>query len=107
MASRLETTGRFPDLPVPLVQHDRRPGHVGLAGGPGKEILAAHLPPDRTVRNIRNGSRAALSVETQTRNAVGLTEYLVGYAPHTLPMAALYERFVNSSIDCIRGTWLG
>ena len=31
------------------------------------------------MRNIRNDSRVALSVETQTRNAMGLTEYLVVY----------------------------
>ncbi len=45
----------------------------------GDEIVAAHLPEHRKVRNIRNDSRGALSVETQTRNAMGLTEYLVVY----------------------------
>ena len=49
---------------------------VGLNGD---EIVAAHLPEHRKVRNIRNDSRVALSVETQTRNAMGLTEYLVVY----------------------------
>src|SRR5271166_180050 len=43
------------------------------------EIVAAHLPEHRKVRNIRNDSRVALSVETQARNAMGLTEYLVVY----------------------------
>ena len=49
---------------------------VGLNGD---EIVAAHLPEHRKVRNIRHDSRVALSVETQTRNAMGLTEYLVVY----------------------------
>src|SRR6266699_1935293 len=49
---------------------------VGLAVD---EIVAAHLPEHGKVRNIRNDSRVALSVESQTRNAMGLTEYLVVY----------------------------
>jgi PPOX class probable F420-dependent enzyme len=49
---------------------------VGLDGA---EIVAAHLPEHRKVRNIRNDSRVALSVETENRNAMGLTEYLVVY----------------------------
>jgi PPOX class probable F420-dependent enzyme len=49
---------------------------VGLDGD---EIVAAHLPEHRKVRNIRHDSRVALSIETDTRNAMGLTEYLVVY----------------------------
>jgi PPOX class probable F420-dependent enzyme len=49
---------------------------VGLDGD---EIVAAHLDEHRKIRNIRNDSRVALSVETGTRNAMGLTEYLVIY----------------------------
>jgi PPOX class probable F420-dependent enzyme len=52
---------------------------VVWAGLDGDEIVAAHLSEHRKVRNIRNDSRVALSVETQTRNAMGLTEYLVVY----------------------------
>jgi PPOX class probable F420-dependent enzyme len=52
---------------------------VVWVGLDGDEIVAAHLPQHRKVRNIRNDSRVALSVETQTRNAMGLTEYLVIY----------------------------
>src|SRR5271165_6914755 len=47
--------------------------------GSPQVIVAAHLPEHRKVRNIRNDSRVALSVETQARNAMGLTEYLVVY----------------------------
>ncbi len=52
---------------------------VVWVGLDGDEIVAAHLLEHRKVRNIRNDSRVALSVETQTRNAMGLTEYLVVY----------------------------
>jgi hypothetical protein len=43
----------------------------------GDEIVAGHLPEHRKVRNIRNDSRVALSLETGKRNAMGLTEYLL------------------------------
>jgi len=49
---------------------------VGLDGD---EIVAAHLPEHRKIRNIRNDARVALSLETQQRNPMGLTEYLVIY----------------------------
>ena len=49
---------------------------VGLDGD---QIVAAHLPEHRKVRNIRNDSRVALSIETDKRNAIGLNEYLVIY----------------------------
>jgi PPOX class probable F420-dependent enzyme len=47
---------------------------VGLDGD---EIVAAHLPEHRKVRNIRRDPRVALSIETSKRNSVGLNEYLV------------------------------
>ena len=49
---------------------------VGLDGD---QIVAAHLPEHRKVRNIRNDSRVALSIETDKRNAIGLNDYLVIY----------------------------
>jgi PPOX class probable F420-dependent enzyme len=49
---------------------------VGLDGD---EIVAAHLPEHRKVRNMRRDGRVALSIETQSRNAMGLIEYLVIY----------------------------
>jgi PPOX class probable F420-dependent enzyme len=52
---------------------------VVWVGLDGDEIVAAHLPEHRKIRNIRNDSRVALSVETGRRNAMGLTEYLVVY----------------------------
>jgi PPOX class probable F420-dependent enzyme len=47
---------------------------VGLDGD---EIVAGHLPEHRKDRNIRNDPRVVLSIETDTRNAMGLNEYLV------------------------------
>jgi PPOX class probable F420-dependent enzyme len=47
---------------------------VGLDGD---EIIAAHLPEHRKVRNIRRDPRVALSIETSKRSSVGLNEYLV------------------------------
>jgi PPOX class probable F420-dependent enzyme len=41
------------------------------------EIVAAHLPEHRKVRNIRRDPRVALSVESGTKNEMGLAEYLV------------------------------
>src|SRR6201982_955484 len=50
------------------------------AGLDGDEIVIGHLPEHRKIRNIRNDSRVALSIETDKRNAMGLNEYLVIYA---------------------------
>jgi PPOX class probable F420-dependent enzyme len=52
---------------------------VVWVGLDGDEVVAAHLPEHRKIRNIRNDSRVALSVETGNRNNIGLTEYLVVY----------------------------
>jgi PPOX class probable F420-dependent enzyme len=49
---------------------------VGLDGD---EMVIGHLPDHRKLRNIRNDSRVALSIETGERNATGLNEYLVIY----------------------------
>jgi PPOX class probable F420-dependent enzyme len=49
---------------------------VGLDGD---EIVAAHLPEHRKVRNVRNDSRVALSLETDNVNPIGLAEYVVIY----------------------------
>lgn len=52
---------------------------VVWVGLDGDEIVAAHLFEHRKVRNVRNDSRVVLSIETETRNAMGLNEYLVVY----------------------------
>jgi PPOX class probable F420-dependent enzyme len=52
---------------------------VVWVGLDGDEIVPAHLPEHRKIRNIRNDSRVALSMETGRVNDMGLTEYLVVY----------------------------
>src|SRR5215471_19140082 len=46
-------------------------------GMDGDEIVAGHLPEHRKIMNIRRDPRVALSIETTTKNSIGLTEYLV------------------------------
>ncbi|WP_329483427.1 PPOX class F420-dependent oxidoreductase [Kribbella sp. NBC_01484] len=47
---------------------------VGLDGD---EIIAAHIPNNQKVKNIRRDGRVVLSIETDRSNEMGLTEYLV------------------------------
>jgi PPOX class probable F420-dependent enzyme len=49
---------------------------VGLDGD---DIVAAHLPENKKVRNIRQDGRVALTFESDTKSDMGLTEYLVVY----------------------------
>jgi PPOX class probable F420-dependent enzyme len=60
------------------LEPDGRPnGSIVWVGIDGNEIVAAHLPDHRKVRNIRRDPRVALSVEAGTRNQMGLNEYNV------------------------------
>jgi PPOX class probable F420-dependent enzyme len=60
------------------VEPDRRPQvSIVWVGVDGDELVAAHLPEHRKVRNIRRDPRVALSVEAGTRNEIGLDEYIV------------------------------
>ena len=47
---------------------------VGLDGD---EIIAAHIPNNQKVKNIRRDGRVTLTLETDNVNEMGLTEYLV------------------------------
>ena len=49
---------------------------IGLEGN---EIVAGHLPRNRKVINIERDPRVAISLETDTKSAMGLTEYAVLY----------------------------
>jgi PPOX class probable F420-dependent enzyme len=72
---------------------------VVWVGLDGDEIVAGHLPEHRKVRNIRNDSRVALSIETSARNAMGLTEYLVIYGTARITeggAAALLQRLART-----------
>lgn len=43
------------------------------------EIVAAHLPKNQKVQNILRDPRVAISIETDAKSALGLTEYVVLY----------------------------
>ena len=49
---------------------------IGLEGD---EVVAAHLPRNRKVQNIQRDPRVAISLESDTKSALGLTEYAVLY----------------------------
>jgi PPOX class probable F420-dependent enzyme len=62
------------------IDRDGKP-HVTLAwiGLEGEEIVMATLPDQRKLENMRRDPRVTLSIETETINDYGLTEYLVVY----------------------------
>jgi len=49
---------------------------IGLEGD---EIVAGHLPRNRKVQNIQSDPRVAVSLETDTKSPMELTEYAVLY----------------------------
>jgi PPOX class probable F420-dependent enzyme len=60
------------------LEPDGRPQvSIVWVGLDGDEIVAAHLPEHRKVRNIRRDPRVTLSIEAGTKNEMGLDEYLV------------------------------
>jgi PPOX class probable F420-dependent enzyme len=52
---------------------------VVWVGLDGEELVAAHLNESKKVRNIRQDGRVALTFQSPTKSAMGLTEYLVVY----------------------------
>ncbi len=50
----------------------------------GDDVVAAHLPENRKVRNIRGEPRVALSLQATTKSPMGLTEYAVLYGKGTI-----------------------
>src|SRR4051794_41899831 len=68
------------------LEPDGRPQvSIVWVGLDGDEIVAAHLPEHRKLRNIRRDPRVALSIEAGTYTPLGLIEYLLGHrgAPGT------------------------
>jgi PPOX class probable F420-dependent enzyme len=60
------------------IDPDGRPQvSIVWVGLDGDEIVAAHLPKHRKIINIERDPRVALSIETDNKNRLGLTEYLV------------------------------
>jgi len=45
----------------------------------GEEIVAAHLRENQKVKNIRRNPQVALSLQANSKSAMGLTEYAVVY----------------------------
>ena len=45
----------------------------------GDDIVAGHLPENRKVKNIRRDPRVVISLQSNTKSAMGLTEYAVLY----------------------------
>ena len=60
------------------LEPDGRPQvSIVWVGLDGEEIVCAHLPEHRKIRNVRRDPRVALSIETDNVNPIGLVEYLV------------------------------
>ena len=60
------------------LESDGRPQvSIVWVGIDGNELVAAHLPEHRKIRNMRRDPRVALSVEAGTLNEMGLDEYVV------------------------------
>jgi len=45
----------------------------------GDEIVAGHIPENQKVKNIRRDPRVAISIHTDSKSAMGLTEYVIVY----------------------------
>ena len=65
------------------------------------EVVCAHLPRNRKVRNIERDSRVALSIETNEVNDMGLQHYLVVYGTARITEGGAPERSTSSP----RRTW--
>ena len=52
---------------------------VAWVGMEGDEVVIGTLPDQPKIRNVRRDPRVALSLQTGTRNRIGLAEYLVIY----------------------------
>lgn len=66
--------------PAHLVTFNRNGSpHLTLVwiGLDGDEVVAAHLPENLTVKNIRRNPQVALSLQANTKNAIRLREYAV------------------------------
>ena len=72
---------------------------VGLEDG---EIVCAHLPRNKKVRNIERDGRVALSIEADSVSDVGLREYLVVYGT-----ARISEGGAAETLNRLAQTYLG
>ncbi len=72
---------------------------VGLEG---EEIVCAHLPRNKKVRNIERNPVVALSIEADTVSKMGLREYLVVYGT-----ARITEGGAAELLNRLAQTYLG
>ena len=68
----------------------------------GDDIVAGHLPENRKVKNIRRDPRVVISLEANTRSAMGLTEYAVLYGE-----ARIEEGGAPELLQKLAGVYLG
>jgi PPOX class probable F420-dependent enzyme len=64
----------------------------------GDDVVAGHLPEHTKVKNIRRDPRVAISLETNTKSSMGLTEYVVLYGEAHIEeggAAALLQRLAE------------
>lgn len=66
------------------------------------EIVAGHLPENQKVKNIRRDPRVAISVHTEMKSAMGLSEYFVVYG-----QARIQEGGGASLLQKLAETYLG
>src|SRR5690606_12714741 len=52
---------------------------VVWVGVEGDDLVSAHLYENKKVRNVRQDGRVAITFESNTKSAMGLTEYLIIY----------------------------
>jgi PPOX class probable F420-dependent enzyme len=88
---------------VATLDDDGRP-HVTMAwvGLQDEDIVFGTLPDQRKLRNIRRDPRVTVSIETDRRNEIGLTEYLVVYG-----IAAVTEGGAPELLQELAYTYIG
>jgi len=88
---------------IATLDDDGRP-YVTLAwvGIQGDDIVFATLPDQRKLRNIRRDPRVTVSIQTDRRNEIGLTEYLVVYG-----IAAVAEGGAPELLQELAHTYIG
>ena len=88
---------------IATLDDDGRP-HVTMAwvGLQDEDIVFGTLPDQRKLRNIRRDPRVTVSIETDRRNEIGLTEYLVVYG-----IAAVTEGGAPELLQELAYTYIG
>lgn len=68
----------------------------------GDDLVAAHLPRNRKVRNIERDPRVAISLEAATKSSLGFTEYAVLYG-----QARIEEGGAPELLQKLAGVYIG